>query len=148
GSHADGTGFLLTSYRRERSHQRCLGSILHLQSHCAHNVCSRPCAYLFSAPAYDPLARLDFSTRVVFSTGFPWPKAARCKRSVLGSCGRAFDGRSLFYRSLRVHSEGRESPLIHRTGTLLHILASRNHNWPNCHRVWANSYVLFRSQID
>ena len=30
GSHAHGTELLLTSYRRQRSHQRCLGSVLHL----------------------------------------------------------------------------------------------------------------------
>src|SRR5262249_5462259 len=102
GSHADGTGFLLTSYRRELSYQRCLGSVLHLQSHCAHNVGSRPCAHLFSAPAHGPPPRLGFPTRVVFSTDFLWPKTARCKRGVLGSCGRIPGGNSLGHCSSRL----------------------------------------------
>ena len=102
-----GTVLLCASYRRQRSYQRCLGSVLHLQSRCTHNVGSRPCAYLFSAPAYDPPACLGFPSGMVFLTDFHGSETAGLKRGVLGTRRMVSYRSDHSYYGLPVHLQGK-----------------------------------------
>src|SRR3974377_276435 len=90
GSHPNGTRLLCTPYRRQRSHQRRFGSILHLQSQSAHNVGSRAGPHLFSLPAHGPCPRLGFRTRVVFSTDQLRSEISFIEHRILGACWRIF----------------------------------------------------------
>src|SRR5262249_11179071 len=121
GSHADRTGFLLTSYRRERSHQRCLGSILHLQSHCAHNSGPGTGPHLLPAPTPNPRPFLDLPARLVFPTNLHGSETAWFKRSILGSCGRIPGGSSLGHCSSRLSPDRAFRYLQRRAETITGI---------------------------
>ncbi len=106
-SHACGARLIRASHRSQRRHQRSPRSLFRLQSQSAHNIGSGSCSHLFSPPAHAPPARLGFPAHMAFTADLHGPKAARFKRSILGSRGRIC-GRSPYSRlDLYLHTERR-----------------------------------------